>query len=77
VSDFWLQRLRRAEEALARLYVAHRKSGVCTAPDCELCREFLEGVKGGLNIYQPGEKPSFPSWMKILEDAGYAETGPK
>jgi hypothetical protein len=76
VSDFWLQRLRRTEEALARFYVVHRRSG-CPAPPCELCREFFEGVKGGLNIYQPGEKPSFPSWMNILEDAGYAETGPK
>jgi hypothetical protein len=71
--DPWLQRLRRTEEALARFYVAHRRSG-CTAPDCELCREFFEGVKAGLNIDRLGEKPAFPSWMKILEEAGYAET---
>jgi hypothetical protein len=77
MSDFWLQRLRRAEEALARFYVAHRQGGGCTAPECELCREFIKGVEGGMNIYRPGEKPSFPPWMKILEDAGYAETGPK
>jgi hypothetical protein len=70
--DPWLQRLRRTEQALARFYVAHRKAGGCTAPDCDLCREFVEGVKGGLNIYPDGVNPSFPSWMKILEEAGYA-----
>ena len=77
--DEWLQRLRRTEDALARFYVAHRKTG-CTGEGCELCHEFAVAVLGGLNIYRLGEKlsdplvPTPPSWLKILEEAGYAET---
>jgi hypothetical protein len=75
----WLIKLRRTEEALARFYVAHRKTG-CQGEGCELCREFVEGMKGGLNLYRSGAKPGDPliphplTWMKILEDAGYAHT---
>jgi hypothetical protein len=62
--DEWLKLLRRAEDALARFYVAHRQTG-CTG--CELCSaEFWAGVKGGMNIYrlsgnhQSADRPEKP-----------------
>jgi hypothetical protein len=75
--DDLVQRLRRTEEALARFYVAHKQMG-CNGEDCELCKVFVDGIRGGLNLYRSGEKPSAPlilqepGWRKILEDAGYA-----
>jgi hypothetical protein len=73
-----LKLLRRAEDALARFYVAHLQAG-CTG--CELCRsEFWEGMKGGMNIFRLGEKlsdpvtPMKPNWQNILEEAGYWHT---
>jgi hypothetical protein len=80
--DKWVEILRRAEDALARFYVAHKKAG-CPGEGCELCQEFVLGVHGGLNIYGPAETMHgplvhlTPSWMKILVDAGVMETGGK
>jgi hypothetical protein len=77
--DEWVKILRRAEDALARFYVAHKKTG-CSGDGCALCHEFTEGVHGGLNIYLPAETKGGPlvhlepSWMKILQDAGCWET---
>jgi hypothetical protein len=47
--DKWVEILRRAEDALARFYVAHKKAG-CPGEGCELRHEFVLGVHGGLNI---------------------------
>lgn len=77
--DEWVKLLRRAEEALARFYVAHKQAG-CPGDGCTLCHEFTEGIRGGLNIYGPAEKPhgplvhQQPTWIKILKEAGYWET---
>jgi hypothetical protein len=77
--DEWLKLLRRPEDALARFYVAH-KQAECKGEGCELCREFMNGVRGGIMIHRKPENPSDfwvadePSWMKILEEAGYAKT---
>jgi hypothetical protein len=73
--DEWLKLLRRAEDALARFYVAHRQTG-CTG--CELCSsEFWEGMKGGVNIYRISGTKGVqlkPNWPNILEQAGYWHT---
>jgi hypothetical protein len=77
MDNSWLTKLRRTEEALARFYVAHRQTG---CEGCELCLDFWEGVKGGMNLYRDGESPRDPlvhletGWQKILEAAGYWHT---
>jgi hypothetical protein len=74
--DFWLTRLRRAEEALAHFFVEHRQKN-CTGEGCALCHEFTEGVKGGLNIHSSAGDPPLAAaelpWMKILDEAGVAQ----